>query len=42
MEGSGAAEHAPAADQTNTDPAAAIEPEVGSKECLVYIIQTSD
>ncbi|KAM6237580.1 protein transport protein Sec16A isoform 5-T6 [Spheniscus humboldti] len=27
MEGSGAAEHAPGADQTNTDPAAAIEPE---------------
>ncbi|XP_076211744.1 protein transport protein Sec16A isoform X5 [Aptenodytes patagonicus] len=27
MEGSGAAEHAPAANQTNTDPAAAIEPE---------------
>lgn len=29
MEGSGAAEHAPAANQTNTDPAAAAEPEVG-------------
>ncbi|KAM9218207.1 protein transport protein Sec16A isoform 4-T4 [Leptosomus discolor] len=27
MEGSGAAEHTPAADQTNTDPAAAVEPE---------------
>ncbi|XP_074464987.1 protein transport protein Sec16A isoform X8 [Larus michahellis] len=27
MEGSGAAEHAPAANQTNTDPAAAVEPE---------------
>uniref|UniRef100_A0A8C4U6D4 Protein transport protein sec16 n=1 Tax=Falco tinnunculus TaxID=100819 RepID=A0A8C4U6D4_FALTI len=29
MEGSGAAEHAPAASQTNADPAAAVEPEVG-------------
>lgn len=29
MEGSGAAEHAPAANQTNTDAAAAVEPEVG-------------
>lgn len=28
MEGSGAAEHTPAANQTNTDPAAAVEPEV--------------
>uniref|UniRef100_A0A8D0EM37 Protein transport protein sec16 n=1 Tax=Strix occidentalis caurina TaxID=311401 RepID=A0A8D0EM37_STROC len=36
MEGSGAAEHTPAANQTNTDPAAAVEPEVGWKECLVY------
>uniref|UniRef100_A0A8C0F2T4 Protein transport protein Sec16A n=1 Tax=Bubo bubo TaxID=30461 RepID=A0A8C0F2T4_BUBBB len=37
MEGSGAAEHTPAANQTNTDPAAAVEPEVGWKECLVHI-----
>uniref|UniRef100_A0A8C6NCB8 Protein transport protein sec16 n=1 Tax=Melopsittacus undulatus TaxID=13146 RepID=A0A8C6NCB8_MELUD len=29
MEGSGAAEHAPAANQTSTDPAATVEPEVG-------------
>lgn len=29
MEGSGAPEHTPAANQTNADPAAAAEPEVG-------------
>lgn len=28
MEGSGAAEHTPAANQTNTEPAAAADPEV--------------
>uniref|UniRef100_A0A8C8E6P1 Protein transport protein sec16 n=1 Tax=Otus sunia TaxID=257818 RepID=A0A8C8E6P1_9STRI len=37
MEGSAAAEHTPAANQTNTDPAAAVEPEVGWKECLVCV-----
>lgn len=41
MEGSGAPEHTPAANQTNADPAAAVEPEVGWKEWFVYIVQTS-
>lgn len=42
MEGSGAAEHTPAANQTNTDPAAAVEPEVGLKESLADRTQNSD
>lgn len=41
VEGSGAAEQTPAPNQTNTDPAAAVEPEVGLRKCLVDRAQSS-